>query len=340
MSRHDREGSWTQSLDGRTRRTPTHPEIRGRSGSLPGYLVDGTQVLHDGVRHPPPLPGGLPHGMGSLKNATNSFQSHSGSPTRLLIAANSSSPSVSPPPVKLGQEGYYSQKDLEQLFRIWKSEYERSLGDHLRRSDHLRHHQHRLVRGQEGGENMDESHGSSGSNNDTTTTVGPSWREKAKWKWNAMLQEFGPDGKKRKTMNDHRRVGRTEHTEEMADEYGPKQHVQGEGREDGHVNEFEDDLVEEDEDGDEDDYETDPQGELRKRRTESAGETSESGSSQEAQDGIRLQEFRDIRHHDTSHQPTAPSVPSAQPDRSNVPVHSNVLVEAAPAKKRRIRVRE
>ncbi|KAF9280975.1 hypothetical protein BGZ74_002483, partial [Mortierella antarctica] len=168
-----------------------------------------------------------------------------------------------------------------------------------------------------------------------TTTVGPSWREKAKWKWDAMLQEFAPDGKKRKTMNDHQRVA-----EELVDEYGPSQHVRGEGREHGQVNEFEDELVEEDEDGDEGDYESDPQGELWKRRTESAGETSESGSSHEAQDGIRHQTSRDVRHHGTSYHPIAPSGPSVQPDGSSVPVDSNMLVEAALAKKRRIRVRE
>lgn len=336
MSRHDRERIWSQSLDGRSLRIPTHPEARGRTGSLPGYLVDSTQGMRDGIRRPPPLlPAGSPPGMGSLKSATISFQSPPGSPTRLLTAAHSSSTSLSPPPVKLGQEGYYSRKDLEQLFRIWKSEYERSSSDHLRRGNHPHQHQHRLVGGQDDGENMDESHGSSSSNNDMTTTVGPSWREKAKWKWDAMLQEFGPDGKKRKTMNDHQRVA-----EELVDEYGPSQHVRGEGREHGQVNEFEDELVEEDEDGDEGDYESDPQGELWKRRTESAGETSESGSSHEAQDGIRHQTSRDVRHHGTSYHPIAPSGPSVQPDGSSVPVDSNMLVEAALAKKRRIRVRE
>ncbi|KAG0330201.1 hypothetical protein BG000_011777 [Podila horticola] len=187
---------------------------------------------------------------------------------------------------------------------------------------------------------MDGSHGSSGGNNDTITTTGPSWREKAKWKWNAMLQEFGPDGKKRKTMNDNQRVDRTEDAEEEGNEYGPSQPVRGEGCEDAQVYELEDDPMEEDEDGEEDDYETDLQGESRKRRTESAGETSESGSSHEAQDGIHHQKPRDVRHHGTSHHPTAPSGPSRQPDDSSAPVDSNMLVASAPAKKRRIRVRE
>lgn len=338
MWRHDREGMWAQLLDDRSPRMSTHPEARARAGSLPGYLVDGAQGLRDGIRHPPP-PAGSPSGMGSLKSTTVSFPSPPGSSTTFPMAAHSSSSSLSPPPVKLGQEGYYHQKDLQQLFQIWKSEYERSSSDHQKRSDHHHHHQHRLVGDKDDGGNMDRGHGSSGGNNDTTTTTGPSWREKAKWKWNAMLQEFGPDGKKRKTMNDNQRVNRTEDAEEEGNEYGSSQPVRGEGREDAQVYELEDDPMEE-EDGEEDDYETDLQGESRKRRTESAGETSESGSSHEAQDGIHHQKPRDVRHHGTSHHPTPPSGPSRQPDGSSAPVDSNMLVASAPTKKRRIRVRE
>lgn len=243
--------------------------------------------------------------------------------------------------MKLGHEGYYRQRDLKQLFRIWKADYEHGLS-RLEKYDHLHH---RIADGQDDGENM-ESHGSSSSNNGTTTPTGPSWRDKAKWKWNAMLQEYGSDGKKRKTMNDHR-AGRTEDVDEDIDEYRARGRGGGEGgggggvegREDGQVDEFEGDPMEEDEDSEEDDDETDPQGESRKRRTDSAGETSESGSSQETH---KQQESRDPRHYGMNHHPTGSSGPSTQPtgSSSGTPMDPNVPRVTALATKRRIRVRE
>lgn len=240
--------------------------------------------------------------------------------------------------MKLGQEGYYSQKDLEQLFQIWKADYEKKSNRPKRNN----HHHHRFAGGQDDGENM-ESHGGSRNNNGTATPTGRSWREKGKWKWNAMQQEYGSDGKKRKTMSDHR-AGRTEDVDEDIDEHGArgeegKGREGGKGREDDQVDEFGDDPMEEDEVSDEDDYETDLQGESRKRRTDSTGDTSESGLSPEAHE---QQMSRDPRQYRVNHHPTGPSGPGTQPagSSSGAPLDPNALGVTAPAKKRRFRVRE
>ncbi|KAF8979745.1 hypothetical protein BGZ52_004620 [Haplosporangium bisporale] len=332
--RHDHEGMWIQNLDGRSPRSPTLSlESRGRAGSLPGYLVHPLGFQRDGI--PPPRTAGSLSGTGSLKD-TVSF-SPSNSTTLPAIPSLSSSSSLSPPLVKLGQEGYYRLKDLEQLFQIWKAEHEQRLS----RPGRDDHHHHHFTGGQDDSENM-ENHGGSSSNNGTATPTGPSWREKAKWKLNAVLQEYGSDGKKRKTMNDHR-AGRTEDVDEDLEEHGARgEEVNGreggEGREDGQVDEFGDDPMEEDEDSDEDDYETDPQGESRKRQTDSAGDTSESGLTPEAHE---QQMSRDPRQYKMNHHPTGSSGPGTQPasSSSGTPLDSNLGV-LAPSKKRRFRVRE
>ncbi|KAF9213449.1 hypothetical protein BGZ59_005347 [Podila verticillata] len=332
--RHDHEGMWIQNLDGRSPRSPTLSlESRGRAGSLPGYLVHPLGFQRDGI--PPPRTAGSLSGTGSLKD-TVSF-SPSNSTTLPAIPSLSSSSSLSPPLVKLGQEGYYRLKDLEQLFQIWKAEHEQRLS----RPGRDDHHHHHFTGGQDDSENM-ENHGGSSSNNGTATPTGPSWREKAKWKLNAVLQEYGSDGKKRKTMNDHR-AGRTEDVDEDLEEHGARgEEVNGreggEGREDGQVDEFGDDPMEEDEDSDEDDYETDPQGESRKRQTDSAGDTSESGLTPEAHE---QQMSRDPRQYKMNHHPTGSSGPGTQPasSSSGTPLDSTLGV-LAPSKKRRFRVRE